>query len=81
VAPARVVAARCKAQYLYYFVSSTYNICIILQLLFGAALGSFSGGMHGLAVTVVVLAAGNTVVDGVVALLHNSGLRELIDLI
>ncbi|KAG0645052.1 hypothetical protein D0Z07_9097 [Hyphodiscus hymeniophilus] len=72
-----VVRARCKAQYMYYFVSTMYNICIVLQLLLGAsltALGSTSA-KHGL--SIVILAAANTVNAGVVALLHNSGLREL----
>jgi hypothetical protein len=53
-----------------------YNICIVLQLLLGAtltALGSISA-KHGLAI--VILAASNTVNAGVMALLHNSGLRE-----
>jgi SMODS and SLOG-associating 2TM effector domain len=53
-----------------------YNICIVLQLILGAALtalGSISS-KHGLAIT--ILAAANTVNAGVVALLHNSGLRE-----
>ena len=71
-----VVRSRCKSQYLFYFVSTMYNFCIILQLLLGAALtalGSISA-RHGLAI--VILAAGNTVNAGVVALLHNSGLRE-----
>jgi hypothetical protein len=53
-----------------------YNIAIVLQLMLGAALtalGSISR-QHGLAI--VILAAANTVTAGVVALLHNSGLRE-----
>ena len=48
----------------------------MLQLILGAALtalGSISS-KHGLAIT--ILAAANTVNAGVVALLHNSGLRE-----
>jgi len=70
------VSARCKAQYFFYFTSTMYNICIVLQLILGAALtalGSISI-KHGLAIT--ILAAANTVNAGVVALLHNSGLRE-----
>jgi hypothetical protein len=80
-----VVSSRCRAQYLFYFVSTAYNICIIVQLMLGATLTAIAGvgstatgDKHG--ITITVLAAANTVNAGVVALLHNSGLRMLCSL-
>ena len=61
-------------------MSTVYNIAIVVQLILGAsltALGSISS-KHELAI--VILAAANTVTAGVLALLHNSGLREYFEL-
>lgn len=59
---------------MFYMTATLYNFSIVLQLLLGAtltALGS-TAVKNGTAIT--ILAAGNTVNAGVIALLHNSGL-------
>lgn len=71
-----VIASRTKSQRQYWFMATLYNTCIVLQLLLGAALtalgSSDNSTSHRLAIT--ILAAGNTVNAGIIALLHNSGL-------
>jgi hypothetical protein len=75
-----VISARRKYQLNYYFTATLYNTCIVLQLLFGAALTALgsSTGTHGNGLAITILAAANTVNAGVIALLHNSGLPNRI---
>lgn len=72
------MTSRCKSQYLFYLITTLYNTSIILQVLLGAtltALGSLSSKHEA---PIVVLAAANTVNAGILALLHNSGLRKFV---
>ncbi|CAG8971902.1 hypothetical protein HYALB_00007818 [Hymenoscyphus albidus] len=71
----QVTKYRYFAQYKFYLVSVLYNLCLIAQLVLGAALTSLSAAAstkNGIAITII--AAANTVNAGVLALLHGSGL-------
>lgn len=65
---------RRHAQFSYYFSSTLYNTCLVLQILLGAALTALGSSSNKNGTAITILAAANTVNAGLVALLHNSGL-------
>ena len=72
-----VILAGRKSKRMYKLVSFAYNLCLVMQLLLGAvltALGASDIKMGNRSLAITVLAAGNTVNAGFIALLHNSGL-------
>jgi len=71
-----VVRSRTLAQYEYYFTSLLFTAALILQLLLGAALTALGSTDAGTNVRITLLAAANTVLAGLLALMHNSGLPE-----
>ena len=68
------IKRRRKAQFSYYFTSTLYNTCLVLQILLGAALTALGSASNKNGTVITILAAANTVNAGLVALLHNSGL-------
>ncbi|KAG4439366.1 hypothetical protein IFR05_005178 [Cadophora sp. M221] len=68
------IRKRRKAQFSYYFTSTLYNSCLVLQILLGAALTALGSSSNKNGTAITILAAANTVNAGLVALLHNSGL-------
>ncbi|KAL2068723.1 hypothetical protein VTL71DRAFT_15061 [Oculimacula yallundae] len=68
------IQKRRKAQFSYYFTSTLYNTCLILQILLSAALTALGSSSKKNGTAITILAAANTVNAGLVALLHNSGL-------
>lgn len=71
-----VIRSRSVSQYQYYLCSLFFNLSLILQLLLGAALTGISSSSVSNTVLVTVLAAANTVIAGLLALMHNSGLPD-----
>ncbi|EKD21071.1 uncharacterized protein L3040_000891 [Drepanopeziza brunnea f. sp. 'multigermtubi'] len=71
-----VVRSRTISQYQYYLSSFMFTSALILQLLLGAALTGIGSTSAGTSTTITVLAAVNTVLAGVLALMHNSGLPD-----
>ncbi|KAH7360297.1 hypothetical protein BKA65DRAFT_182119 [Rhexocercosporidium sp. MPI-PUGE-AT-0058] len=71
-----VIRSRTLAQYEYYFTSLLFTAALILQLLLGAALTALGSTDAGTNVRITLLAAANTVLAGLLALMHNSGLPE-----
>lgn len=71
-----VIRARTVSQYQYYLCSLFFNTALILQLILGAVLTGLSSYADGQAVLITVLAAANTVIAGLLALMHNSGLPD-----
>jgi hypothetical protein len=71
-----VVRARTVSQYQYYLCSIFFTTALILQLVLGAALTGISSSSSSNSIVVTVLAAANTVVAGLLALMHNSGLPD-----
>ena len=70
-----VVRSRVVAQYQFLLTSFVFNVSLILQVLLGATLTALgSKSLQHTAVT--VLAAANTVVAGILALMHNSGVPQ-----
>ncbi|CZT02539.1 hypothetical protein WAI453_002080 [Rhynchosporium graminicola] len=68
------IQKRRKAQFSYYFTSTLYNACLILQILLSAALTALGSSSKKNGTVITILAAANTVNAGLAALLHNSGL-------
>ncbi|KAK7757718.1 hypothetical protein SLS62_000096 [Diatrype stigma] len=71
-----VLMQQTKYAYLYYALSISKWVLLLLQIALGSiltALGSFAGSQG---IPITVIAAINTGVAGVLALLHNSGLPE-----
>tara|TARA_R110002060_G_scaffold47891_1_gene58890 strand:+ start:334 stop:786 length:453 start_codon:yes stop_codon:yes gene_type:complete len=58
------------------FTSLLFTAALILQLLLGAALTALGSTDAGTNVRITLLAAANTVLAGLLALMHNSGLPE-----
>ncbi|KAL2074145.1 hypothetical protein VTL71DRAFT_7923 [Oculimacula yallundae] len=71
-----VIRSRTLAQYEYYFTSLLFTAALILQLLLGAALTALGSTSAGTNLRITLLAAANTVLAGLLALMHNSGLPE-----
>ncbi|PBP19303.1 hypothetical protein BUE80_DR009510 [Diplocarpon rosae] len=71
-----VVRSRTTSQYQYYFSSFMFTSALVLQLLLGAALTGLGSTPAGTGTTITVLAAVNTVLAGLLALMHNSGLPD-----
>ncbi|KAG4435566.1 hypothetical protein IFR05_008946 [Cadophora sp. M221] len=71
-----VIRSRTLAQYEYYFTSLLFTSALIIQLLLGAALTALSSTSIGTTLRITLLAAANTVLAGLLALMHNSGLPE-----
>ncbi|KAF4635028.1 hypothetical protein G7Y89_g3064 [Cudoniella acicularis] len=71
-----VIQARTSSQYAYYFFSLFFNLALIAQLVLGALLTAFGSRATGKDVVITILAALNTVVAGLLALMHNSGLPD-----
>ncbi|CAG8971481.1 hypothetical protein HYALB_00002065 [Hymenoscyphus albidus] len=71
-----VVTARTGAMQMYYAFSFFFNTSLVIQLVLGALLTALGSRATGKDVLITVLAAGNTVVAGLLALMHNSGLPD-----
>ncbi|KAH6720280.1 hypothetical protein DL95DRAFT_452960 [Leptodontidium sp. 2 PMI_412] len=71
-----VIRSRTLAQYEYYFTSLLFTAALIVQLLLGAALTALGSTDFGTNLRITLLAAANTVLAGLLALMHNSGLPE-----
>lgn len=68
-----VLLSRTISQYQYLSSSLIFNLSLVLQVLLGAAITALgSSDTHSIAVT--ISAATNTVIAGLLALMHNSGL-------
>ncbi len=71
-----VIRSRTISQYQYYFSSFMFTSALVIQLLLGAALTGIGSTSAGTGTTITVLAAVNTVLAGLLALMHNSGLPD-----
>jgi hypothetical protein len=71
-----VIRARVNCQYSYHLSSTFFNIAMFLQLLLGAALTALGSKAAGQQLAITILAAANTVIAGLLALMHNSGLPD-----
>jgi hypothetical protein len=70
------IRSRTVSQYQYFFVAAFFNLSLILQLLLGAALTALGSNAKNKDMLITLLAAGNTVLAGLLALMHNSGLPD-----
>ncbi|KAG9233997.1 hypothetical protein BJ875DRAFT_28210 [Amylocarpus encephaloides] len=70
------VRARVKAQTMYYTFSIFFNLSLVLQLILGALLTALGARATGKDVLITILAVGNTIIAGLLALMHNSGLPD-----
>ncbi|TVY68653.1 hypothetical protein LSUE1_G006336 [Lachnellula suecica] len=71
-----VVRARFSCQSSYWLASSCVNVSMVLQLLLGASLTALGSRGDGQQLAITILAAANTVIAGLIALMHNSGLPD-----
>ncbi|TVY43089.1 hypothetical protein LSUB1_G001236 [Lachnellula subtilissima] len=71
-----VIRARVNCQYSYYVSAALVNTSMVFQLLLGAALTALGSRANGQELAITLLAAANTVIAGLLALLHNSGLPD-----
>lgn len=71
-----VVRTRMGCQHMYYAFSIFFNMSLVLQLVLGALLTALGSRADGKGVLITVLAAANTIVAGLLALMHNSGLPD-----
>jgi hypothetical protein len=71
-----VIRARFSCQYSYWISSTLVNVSMVLQLLLGAALTALGSRTTGQELAITILAAENTVIAGLLALMHNSGLPD-----
>ncbi|CAL3972002.1 unnamed protein product [Diplocarpon coronariae] len=71
-----VIRSRVMSQFQYYFSSFMFTSSLVLQLLLGAALTGIGSTPAGNGTTITMLAAINTVIAGLLALMHNSGLPD-----
>lgn len=71
-----VVRARTVSQYQYYLTSFFFTSALIMQLILGAALTGISSSAASHSLAIPILAATNTVIAGLLALMHNSGLPD-----
>jgi hypothetical protein len=69
-----VIRARVGRQYMYYAFSIFFNLSMITQLILGALLTALGARAASNETLITVLAAANTIVAGLLALMHNSGL-------
>ncbi|EPE35112.1 hypothetical protein GLAREA_10808 [Glarea lozoyensis ATCC 20868] len=69
-----VIRARVGRQYMYYAFSMFFNASMITQLILGALLTALGARAKSNETLITVLAAANTIVAGLLALMHNSGL-------
>jgi hypothetical protein len=69
-----VIRARVGRQYMYYAFSIFFNFAMITQLILGALLTALGARAAKNETLITVLAAANTIVAGLLALMHNSGL-------
>jgi SMODS and SLOG-associating 2TM effector domain len=70
------IRSRTVSQYQYFFVAAFFNLSLILQLLLGACLTALGSIAKNKDIPITVLAAANTVIAGLLALMHNSGLPD-----
>jgi len=71
-----VIRARFSCQYSYWISSTLVNVSMVFQLLLGAALTALGSRATGQELAITILAAANTVIAGLLALMHNSGLPD-----
>lgn len=71
-----VVRSRTVSQYQYYLCSLFFNSALILQLVLGAVLTGISSSAASNSLLLTILAAANTIIAGLLALMHNSGLPD-----
>jgi hypothetical protein len=71
-----VIRSRVVSQYQFFFCSFFFNIALVLQILLGAALTALGSNSKGRDTYITILAAANTVVAGLLALMHNSGMPD-----
>ncbi|CZS90055.1 uncharacterized protein RAG0_01188 [Rhynchosporium agropyri] len=71
-----VIRSRTLAQYEYYFTSLLFTVALVLQLLLGAALTALGSTSASTNLRITLLAAANTILAGLLAPMHNSGLPE-----
>jgi len=69
-----VILSRTVSQYQFYFCAILFNTALVVQLIIGACVTALASSVneHGEAITII--AATNTVITGLLALMHNSGL-------
>ncbi|TAQ85733.1 hypothetical protein B7494_g5951 [Chlorociboria aeruginascens] len=69
-----VIRARVGKQYSYYAFSIFFNLALVAQIMIGAALTALGATARKENAPLTVLAACNTALGGLLALMHNSGL-------
>lgn len=73
---ATIIKQRNQMKWKYGFLTSFYNIALILQILFGAIMTALAGSKIRNQIALTILSAANTVNAGILALMHNSGLPD-----
>lgn len=71
-----VVSHKCQFRYLFHLTSTVRWLLMVLQILIGAALTALGSMSLENGKPITILGASNTVVAGLLALLHNSGLPD-----